>query len=207
MKSSVHPELPTAALRPSQATHVAVDNSAPSAIAPESTYKSGKAVQTSGATSLARKADRGSLRSMRELLILAIHLVVTFAKLLHPGGARAVAAGSLLLKHQLLISNRSRQRAPNLSALDRFVLGLTTLFVSPQRIPQLGCTHQARNAAQIPQSIDRLEISAPLFLFCTTPQARPQRALPGTHRGNPEDEAAQPRIRLLAHRPADLSRL
>ena len=71
-------------------------------------------------------------------LILAIHLVVTFAKLLRPGGAHAVAAESLLLKHQLLISNRSRQRAPNLSALDRFVLGLTTLFVRPQRIPQLG---------------------------------------------------------------------
>ena len=62
---------------------------------------------------------------MRELLILVIHLVVTFAKLLRPGGARAVAAESLLLKHQLLISNRSRQRAPNLRALDRFVLGLT----------------------------------------------------------------------------------
>ena len=75
---------------------------------------------------------------MRELLILAIHLVVTIAKLLRPDGVRAVAAESLLLKHQLLISNRSRQRAPNLRALDRFVLGLTTLFVSRKRIPQLG---------------------------------------------------------------------
>ena len=44
---------------------------------------------------------------------------------------------SLLLKHQLLISNRSRQRAPNLTMLDRLVLGLTTLFVSPHRIPKL----------------------------------------------------------------------
>jgi hypothetical protein len=42
-----------------------------------------------------------------------------------------------LLKHQLLISNRSRQRAPNLTMLDRLVLGLTTLFVSPHRIPKL----------------------------------------------------------------------
>ena len=75
---------------------------------------------------------------MRDLLILAIHLVVTFAKLLRPGGVRAVAAESLLLKHQLLISNRSRQRAPNLTALDRFVLGLSTLFVSPRRIAKLG---------------------------------------------------------------------
>ena len=74
---------------------------------------------------------------MRDLLLLAIHLLVTLAKLLGPGGTRQVAAESLLLKHQLLISNRSRQRAPNLTMLDRLVLGLTTLFVSPHRIPKL----------------------------------------------------------------------
>ncbi|GEM_PF-3111205 len=51
MKSLVHPELPTAALRSSQATLAAVDNSAPLANRPESTYKSGKVVQTTGATS------------------------------------------------------------------------------------------------------------------------------------------------------------
>ena len=75
---------------------------------------------------------------MRELLILAIHLLVTCAKCLRRGGVRAVAAESLMLKHQLLIANRSRQRAPNLTSLDRFVLGLTTLFVSSRRIPKLG---------------------------------------------------------------------
>ena len=79
-----------------------------------------------------------TVRSMRELLILAVHLLVTFAKLTGPGGLRAVVAESLLLKHQLLISNRSRQRAPNLTSIDRFVLGLTTLFVSPRRIARLG---------------------------------------------------------------------
>jgi hypothetical protein len=75
---------------------------------------------------------------MRDLFILAIHLLVTLVKLLRPGGVRAVAAESLLLKHQLLIGNRSRHRAPNLTTLDRVVLGLTTLFVSPRRIPKLG---------------------------------------------------------------------
>ena len=45
---------------------------------------------------------------MRDLLLLAIHMLVTLAKLLRPGGVRAVAAESLLLKHQLLIINRSR---------------------------------------------------------------------------------------------------
>src|SRR5881409_3274183 len=75
---------------------------------------------------------------MRETLILLVHLLVTFAKLLRPGGVRAVAAESLLLKHQLVISNRSRRRAPNLTSIDRFVLGLTTLFLSPRRLPKLG---------------------------------------------------------------------
>jgi hypothetical protein len=38
---------------------------------------------------------------MREVLILTVRLLTTFAKLLRPGGVRAVAAQSLLLKHQL----------------------------------------------------------------------------------------------------------
>jgi hypothetical protein len=51
MKSPVRPELPTASVGSSQAPTDAVDNSAPSAIRPESTYKSGKVVQTNGSTS------------------------------------------------------------------------------------------------------------------------------------------------------------
>lgn len=74
---------------------------------------------------------------MCELLLLAIHLLVTLAKLLRPGGVRAVAAESLLLKHQIMIRNRSRLRAPHLATLDRFVLRLITRFVSPRRIPNL----------------------------------------------------------------------
>jgi putative transposase len=75
---------------------------------------------------------------MRELFILAIHLLVTLARLARRGGIRAVAAESLLLKHQLLISNRSRKRAPNLTSIDRVMLGLTTLFVAPRRLTKLG---------------------------------------------------------------------
>src|SRR5208283_1874445 len=47
----VRPELPTAAAGSSQAPAAAVDNSAPRSTHPESTYKSGKAVQTTGTTS------------------------------------------------------------------------------------------------------------------------------------------------------------
>jgi hypothetical protein len=37
---------------------------------------------------------------MIHLLILAVHLLVTIAKLVRPGGVRAVVAESLLLKQQ-----------------------------------------------------------------------------------------------------------
>ena len=47
--------------------------------------------------SLAHTGGDDTVGSMRELLILAVHLLVTVAKLLRPGGVRAVAAESLLL--------------------------------------------------------------------------------------------------------------
>ncbi|MCP4943590.1 MAG: helix-turn-helix domain-containing protein, partial [Planctomycetaceae bacterium] len=43
-------------------------------------------------------------------------------------------ADSLLLKQQLLVINRARQRAPNFSALDRFLLSFRSLFLSPHQI-------------------------------------------------------------------------
>jgi putative transposase len=60
---------------------------------------------------------------MKDLLLL-LHLLTTIAKLLGPDGAKAVVADSLLMKQQLLVISRSRRRAPNLSALDRFLFGL-----------------------------------------------------------------------------------
>ncbi len=75
---------------------------------------------------------------MSELVALLMHLLVTVAKVLRPGGVRAVVAESLLLKHQLIISSRGRKRAPNLTSIDRCVLALSTLFVTPRRIAKLG---------------------------------------------------------------------
>lgn len=71
---------------------------------------------------------------MKDLLILLAHLLTTIVRLLGPGGAKTIVADSLLMKQQLLIVNRGRQRAPNLSALDRFLPGLWSLFLSPRHI-------------------------------------------------------------------------
>src|SRR5210317_1302184 len=71
---------------------------------------------------------------MKILLLILAHLLTTLARLLGPGGAKAIVADSLLMKRQLLVINRSRKRAPNLSVLDRFLLGFWSLFLSPHHI-------------------------------------------------------------------------
>jgi putative transposase len=71
---------------------------------------------------------------MRDLAILFIHFLVTAARLMRPGGARAVVAESLLVKHQLVILNRGRERAPNLRPMDRVIAGLCTLAIRPGRL-------------------------------------------------------------------------
>jgi len=71
---------------------------------------------------------------MRLLVVLITHLIAILAQLLEPGGVRSLVAESLLLKHQLLIVNRSRQRSPNLSSWDRILAGWMALLVRPTRL-------------------------------------------------------------------------
>jgi hypothetical protein len=60
---------------------------------------------------------------MRDVVILVLHLIVTIARLARQGGLRSVVAESILVKHQLLILNRGRNRAPNLRTADRIHAG------------------------------------------------------------------------------------
>jgi hypothetical protein len=45
-----------------------------------------------------------------------------------------VIAENLILKQQLIVLRRGRQRAPNLALSDRLICGLASLFLSPGRI-------------------------------------------------------------------------
>ena len=71
---------------------------------------------------------------MKDIFLLLAHLLTTIAKLLGPGGARAIVADSLLTKQQLLIINRTRRRSPKLTALDRFLMGFCSLFLLHRHI-------------------------------------------------------------------------
>jgi putative transposase len=71
---------------------------------------------------------------MRDVFTLFLHGIVVIIRLGRPGGLRSVVAESVLLRHQVLILNRGRKRAPNLRASDRIIAGLCTLLVRPVRV-------------------------------------------------------------------------
>ena len=71
---------------------------------------------------------------MKDLLLTLLHLTVMTATLCGRGGVRAVIAENLLLKQQLIVLRRPRQRAPRLTASDRLLFGFGSLFLSPGRI-------------------------------------------------------------------------
>jgi hypothetical protein len=71
---------------------------------------------------------------MRDLILLFVHVVTVLIRLVRPGGVRAVLAESVLLRHQLLMLNRSRHRGPNLRSSHRLITGLCAILVLPRRL-------------------------------------------------------------------------
>jgi len=71
---------------------------------------------------------------MRDIFTLFLHAIVTIIRSAQPGGVRAVVAESVLMRHQVLILNRGRKRAPNLRSFDRIIAGLCTLMMRPARV-------------------------------------------------------------------------
>src|SRR5262245_61947700 len=69
---------------------------------------------------------------MHDLAVLFVHLITTALRIAQPVGLRSVIAESVLIKHQLLIVNRSRRRASNLRVWDRLIAGL--LWIRPHRL-------------------------------------------------------------------------
>jgi hypothetical protein len=75
---------------------------------------------------------------MLDIVVILIHSIVTVIRLMKPGGLRAVVAESALTRHQILLLNRSRKRAPNLRVSDRLIAGFCTLLMHPSRLRRCG---------------------------------------------------------------------
>ena len=81
---------------------------------------------------------------MRDIFTLFLHAIVIVIRLGRPGGLRSVVAESVLMRHQVLILNRGRKRAPNLRASDRIIAGLCTLMMRQARILRSAIVLKAR---------------------------------------------------------------
>ena len=143
---------------------------------------------------------------MKDLVLLLVHLLSAVARLLGPGGAKGLVAENLILKQQLLILTRSRQRAPNLTPLDRIVLGLGSLFLRPARLEKVAVALRPATLLAFHQCLIRRKYRA---LFSSSRRAKPGPKGPvgGTdpcHRGA---QAPQPTVWMSAdrtHNRADL---
>src|SRR2546428_13851297 len=71
---------------------------------------------------------------MCDIFALFLYVIVTVIRLARPGELRSVVSESTLVRHQLLILNRGRKRAPNLRVLDRMIAGWCTLLMRPARV-------------------------------------------------------------------------
>src|SRR5215467_4243539 len=105
---------------------------------------------------------------MRDLRVLFVHLIVTVVRLAKPGGLRAVVAESVLTRHQILILNRSRKRAPNLRVLP---IGHRR-FMHPAHAPfsRAAMWHCPKtiDAAAFPSPPDETKVSHAVFVRART---------------------------------------
>ena len=108
-----------------------------------------------------------TIAAMRDFLILFVHLVVTVARLAGPGGLRSVVAESVLVRHQLLILNRGRKRAPNLHIADRIIAGLCTLFIRQAACSPFRYCFETFHSAAFPHRPEQTKV--PHLVFTQTP--------------------------------------
>src|ERR1700716_561759 len=106
---------------------------------------------------------------MKDLLLTLLHVVVGTAQLRGPGGVRAVIAESLLLKQQLIVLRRARQRAPNLTPSDRLLCGFWSMFLSPGRIRKAAIALRPSTLLALHQAVVRCKYRR---LFSATPRPK-----------------------------------
>ena len=102
---------------------------------------------------LCRNRDLDRIRRCATWPSCSCNLLTTVARLAPPGGARALVAESVLVKHQLLILNRSRKRSPNLRTADRVIADLCAIFMRPGRLIRSAIVFKPRTLLKLHQAL------------------------------------------------------
>src|SRR3954469_21599129 len=144
---------------------------------------------------------------MRNLLLALLHLAVVSAKLCGAGGVRAVMAENLLLKQQLIVLRRARQRGPNLTSSDRLLCGFWSIFLSPGRIRKAALALQPSTLLAFHHALVRRKLPSAVLIGAVPQEDRTERPERRTHPGHRRGQVAQSAVRLsadCAHHLADV---
>jgi putative transposase len=100
---------------------------------------------------------------MRDVFTFFLHAIVVIIRLGRPGGLRSVVAESVLLRHQVLILNRSRKRAPKLRTPDRIIAGLCTLLMRPARVLRSAVVLKPSTLLHFHKMLNQAKVQAAVF--------------------------------------------
>lgn len=140
---------------------------------------------------------------MRDVLILLVHLIVTIVRLMQPGGARSVVAEFVLLRHQLLVLNRTRRKAPNLRPHDRIVAGMCAGVLRPARLLRSAIVLKPATILHFHRLLVKRKYRELFSPQEETYASRAERPLGGTHCGHSGDEAKESTLWQSADRRSD----
>ena len=144
--------------------------------------------------------------AIMEIFALIAHLLSTSVRVAGPGGVRAVIAESLLLKHQLIVLNRARNRAPRLTAWDRLLFGIGAFWVAPNRLPKIAIGIRPSTLLRFHRALIQRT-----YRLLFTPRTRQRPALKGPSKQLSaailEMKRRNPRFAVSANCPGDYSRV
>ena len=127
--------------------------------------------------------------AMRNLVVLFIHFIATLARLLGPGGVRSLVAESLLLKHQLVIVNRSPASIPQFIRVRPHPRRLDGTLGASNSSPPFRYRTEALDSASPSQSYEQAKIPDAVLPESPT-DARPERTELRTPSRGRRNEAA-----------------
>ena len=103
---------------------------------------------------------------------------------------------------QLIIHNRSRKRAPNLTTKDRVLLGFMSFFLSPRRMARAAIIIKPSTLLSFQKALKKRKVSPVVFAWWRQ-KTRTEGTVERSHQHHCRDEAAQPSIWVSAHRTPD----
>jgi hypothetical protein len=125
---------------------------------------------------LVKAGIKSHFSGMQHLLQFLLQVVRSLGKLLKPDGVKALVAENCLLKHQLLIANRSRRRAPNFRFSDRLLFGLGSLFLRPRRLLRTAILIKPSTLLRCHRALAQLKLK---WLYCSGHRHKPGPKGPG----------------------------